>query len=149
MPSKIKDEKIIAELKRISEANDGLLLPEAVVKEARYKDSPLHGQFDWDNTEAAQKWRLHQARMLINVVVELISPNGKPVETRVFVSLKSDRDEGGYRSIVAVLKNDDLRAQLIQDALESMQYFKAKYKEITELDEVFEAMSAAERKLVK
>lgn len=149
MPSKIKDSSIIAELKRIAAKNGGILMPEEVVKEAQHEDSPLHDHFDWNDDEAAYKWRLLQARQLINVVVEFIKPNGEPVETRVFVSLKQDREEGGYRSIIAVLKNNDLRAQLVQDALDAMQYFKSKYKDLVELGEVFSAMSAAERRLVK
>jgi hypothetical protein len=44
---------------------DGSITPEAVVAAARPKNSPLHQLFDWDNEVAGDKWRNHQARILI------------------------------------------------------------------------------------
>ena len=41
------------------------LSPSIIVQSAKRKKSPLHKLFDWDDTEASQKWRLHQARILI------------------------------------------------------------------------------------
>lgn len=38
--------------------NDGRLTPAEVLEEARNPESPLHDQFTWDDTEAAEKYRL-------------------------------------------------------------------------------------------
>lgn len=44
---------------------DGRLDPADVVEAARDPASPLHGYFEWDDTEAARQHRLGQARQLI------------------------------------------------------------------------------------
>ena len=133
----IKNKKIIAELRRIARANDGVLAPENVVNAARSVRSPLHKLFDWDDTKAAEKWRIHQARQVLRVTVELIGNDKSPV--RVFVSLTKDRtgDETGYRSMVDVVSDDELYAQMLKDALEELRVFKAKYARFKELREVF------------
>jgi hypothetical protein len=138
-----KENIIAAELRRIANENEGILKPEAVVDAARPKDSPLHDQFDWNNSEAAQKWRLHQARNLIRVTVEWLNVPGKdePVEIRPFVSLTPDRksEGGGYRETLVVLRSKESREQLLADALAELDAMEQKYAVLHELAEVFAA----------
>lgn len=135
---------IVAELKRIAAANGGELQPRAIVEAARSGDSPLHRQFDWDDTDAAEKWRLHQARQLIRVIVSYEPVgNGKSVPCRVFVSLTPDRDVGGYRLTATVLADPDQRRQLLADARADMKRFTAKYQALAELADVVKAMQSA------
>lgn len=138
---------IVAELERIAEQNGGVLKAEAVVLAARPEWSPLHTWFEWDDTAAAERWRLHQARGLINVVVKYheTAPD-KRVPMKVFVSLTPDREEdgGGYRVATTVLSDEAMRAQMLADAKQEMRNFKTKYERLTELAEVFEAMERVE-----
>lgn len=145
-----KDNSIIEELERIAKQNDGILQPEIVVEEARRPSSPLHSKFTWDDTEAAHQYRLYQARTLIRVVVQMI-PNTADSHERVWVSLKKDRitEGGGYRTLVSVLSDNDLREQLLQQALEDMTYFQEKYTHLQELSEVFSAIRTVRVKIKK
>jgi hypothetical protein len=149
MPSKIRDTTVIEELKRLSKIHGGLLSPEVVVREAAAEKSPLHDYFTWDDDEAAQRWRIHEARRLINVCVEIIDDGNKNKEVNVFVSLKSDREEGGYRTMVNVLSNASLRSELVSNALDEMEFFREKYKTLRELASVFAVMKKVEAKLRK
>lgn len=46
---------------------------------AEHPDSPLHPMFDWDDTEAARKWRLTQAEGLVRrVKVSIVTSEDKP-----------------------------------------------------------------------
>jgi hypothetical protein len=137
------------ELKRIAVRNDGILTAEAVVNAARNEDSPLHSSFTWDNTEAACKWRLHQARNLIlRVKVEVADAKEHTVTIREWTSLTPDRLEegGGYREVVRVMRNADQRAQLLADALAELDRISEKYRTLSELSEVFEAIKTARRR---
>ncbi len=135
------DQKVVAELRRIAAEHDGLLNPSDVVMAARSKSSPLHSKFEWDDSEAAERYRLHQARQLISVTVEYIGGQENGMLSRVFVSLTSDRKEdGGYRTIDAVMSNRSSREQLLEDAVNDMETFKARYRELKELADVFAAM---------
>lgn len=137
---------LVEALEKVRRSNpNGLLLPEEVVESARSPRSPLHDRFTWEDTEAAHQWRLHEARMLIRVLV-VMEPHTQK-DTRVFVSLRSDRDYGGgYRTLTSVLKSPAKRAMLLEDARRDMIAFKEKYSRLEELVEVFEAM---DRQLTK
>jgi len=138
--------KVIAELKRIAAENNGLLQPEVVVAEAKPETSPLHSRFEWDNTVAGQNYRIWQARQLIRVVVEVVA--GTDRTTNVFVSLTSDREKesGGYRILTHVLSDNEMRHQLLADALSDLELFREKYKELRELAVIFSAIKKIKRK---
>jgi predicted MarR family transcription regulator len=137
---------IIAELKRIASEHGGILNPADVVREARPPESPLHSKFEWNDTKAAEDYRVWQARQLIRVVVEYVGSGDQAVMSKVFVSLTSDREDGGYRPMVSVLADAGQRARLLADAVKEMESFEAKYKELQELVEVFDAMKSVRRR---
>jgi hypothetical protein len=145
--AKLKNTEVINSLKNVAALNGGILMPEEVVEAARPETSVLHSHFTWDDTEAAKKCRLQEARQLINICVEYIGTENRGRETRVFVSLRDDRSEGGYRPMVKVLANTTLRESLLVDALEEMNYFREKYQGLKELSIVFSAMKSAEKRL--
>lgn len=111
MDQKTRDE-IRDRLIEISAANGGVLTPEAVVRDAKDPDSPLHGQFDWNVETAAAKYWLIQARNIIrtvhvSVVEERLTapawvrdPNAEPDQQGYvsLVRLRSDKDSA--RSVV-------------------------------------------------
>ena len=143
----MKNEAITQELERISNLNGGILKPEHVVEHAKDPQNPLHSQFQWDDSKAAHEYRLWQARQLIRVTVSTIK-NTETVE-RVWVNLKSERatESHGYRKLVSVLNDEELRKKLIQQSIEDMEYFQQKYQRLTELSEVFESMTKAKSQL--
>jgi hypothetical protein len=138
---------VVAELRRIADENGGELRPVDVVAAARPAKSVLHRKFTWDDTAAAEQWRLQQARQLIRVTVEYIGTGDSRVVARTFVSLKPDRESsgGGYRAMVSVLSNTEFREQLMADAMEDMVAFRKRYSALKELSEVFAAMRRVKR----
>lgn len=135
---KKKIDVIVVTLKKLAEDNDGILLPEQVVEAARSVKSPLHSRFEWDDGKAAESYRIWQARHLLRICVEYIKESKHPVE--VFVSLTSDRGQGGYRVQTEVLSNAEMRRQLLADALAELEVFRNKYARLRELAIVFQAI---------
>lgn len=130
---------VLKELEHIRQENDGLLRPEDVVQKAEDSESLLHPYFDWDDSEAARKWRLEQARRLIRVAVIIIEPE-QTSPVRAYVSLLGDRPVGnGYRTTVEVLADAGKRRRLLQQALSDLAVFRRKYALLSELAEVFAA----------
>ena len=138
---KIRDEVVIKAIEVLKD-DDDMISPEAVVAAARPKNSPLHEYFDWEDSEAARCWRLHQARNLIRVCIRIEElPNDEKQEIQVFVSLPEDRnDEGGYRVMTDVLNDDERREALLEMALKDLQTFRRKYAILKELASVFTAI---------
>jgi hypothetical protein len=87
------------------ESRSGKLSPLDVVEAARAKDSPIHGCFDWDDTEAANKWRLEQARELIRRVKIEIQYEETTIRTVKYVrDLNEKPDECGYQNLMKTRK---------------------------------------------
>ncbi len=131
------NDTILSSLERIRKGNNGILLPEDVVKNARSVKSPLHSHFQWDDSIAGEEYRIWQARQLIKVAVTIIPNFDKPI--RAYVSLREDRPEGGYRLLVEVLANVDLKEQLLNQALKDYEYWENRYHELKELAPIFQA----------
>lgn len=136
-----------AELERIRRAAGGVLRPEDVVAAARPRRSILHEWFEWRDDKAAEAYRLWQARELIQVCVRVLAPRLGP--SRIYVSLVEDRgrEGGGYRAVVDVLRDPDLRAGFLAEALEDLRRWEAKYRRLRELAAVFRAAKAARHRL--
>jgi hypothetical protein len=142
---------VISELQRIASLSNGVLLPEKVVEEAEPETSPLHSKFCWDNDKAAREYRIFQARNLIRATVRYIGINGDTRAMRVFVSLTPDRERegGGYRDVVAVMSDKDMRRQMLEDALVELGVFEVKYAHLKELTGVFVASKQARQALIQ
>lgn len=113
----------------------GLLVPEEVVREAEKPSSPLHPWFDWDDGEAAKKWRLEQARCLIRDVEVTFTDDPAEKSVPKYVSLMSDRQRpgGGYRETSRVLSSKELRKELEETAKKELAAWMARYRMLTDL----------------
>lgn len=133
-------DSIKRELNLIARKHNGLLRPVDVVEYASDPKTALHGCFTWDNTEAAQQYRLWQARQIIRVRVQVIPQSPEPV--KVWVSLKDDRcrEGGGYRGLVPVMTDETRKDQLVTEALADLRVWRRKYDTIKELAGLFEAV---------
>jgi hypothetical protein len=84
-----------------------------VVKEAKNDKSPLHKCFDWDNKSAAQKWRLSQARNLIDSVTEVVIIDGKHTKQRSFYNVKTPSQDRIWVTLTEATKKTSYRKQLL------------------------------------
>lgn len=126
------------ELARIRVEAGGVLHAEQVIQAAADPTSPLHRFFTWDDTEAARRYRLVQARTLIRVAV-VVEPTTLQ-KIRAYVSLTPDRRHGGgYRQTFEVLSEPVAREQALHDALVALANLRARYGHLRELAEVFAA----------
>lgn len=147
-----KTKQIAAELNRLAKQHGGLLRPKDVVDAARAQSSPLHSHFTWDDGEAAEQWRLQQARQLISITMTIeMTPAGEEIVIPAYTSLTPDRKRkgGGYRQTVKVLSNEDWRDQMLQDALAELHAFESKYKMLSELAGVFAAIKKIKVKFLQ
>jgi hypothetical protein len=117
----------------------GLLYASAVVKAAKPKRSPIHHRFDWDDTTAADSWRLEQARKLIvSVRVEITTPEQHTFVVHGYTSLSADRQNGGgFRWTPKVLTTAEQRQDMVHTALAEFRVLKIKYAHLKELAGIF------------
>jgi hypothetical protein len=129
----------------------GLVKPEQVVEYAADPDNPLHDCFEWDDTEAATRWRIHQARNLINhIEIDLQAPDGyDSAPAFVNVTLVGEEPVRGYIDIETATMDPGLRDQVISAALTEAERWMKRYQKYTELEEIFEVIHKHREKLRK
>ena len=128
------DAQVAGEMcKRLSE--EGRLTAAELLEENRPEDAPLHGAFEWDDGVAAESWREHQARHIINSIV--VVPERTP-PVRGFFKLEST--ERTYHPIESIVSRVNTRQKLLDNALRELAAVQSKYKTLTELDRVWAAL---------
>lgn len=123
----------------------GILKPEiAVAWAAAHPKSKLHGALEWDDTRAAEQFRIWQVRHLI--AVHVVDKTG----ARQVVSLSIDRTEtGGYRALDDVMASPPLREVLLADALAELERVRLKYQGLVELARIWTEVRLAKTKQAK
>lgn len=97
--NKVDPDKACARFMKLRAA-DGHLDPEAVVKDARRKRSPLHPLFEWDDSAAAHEYRIEQARAAIRAVVWVVEKDdGEEQSCRAFHHVAVEGQERGYYAL--------------------------------------------------
>jgi hypothetical protein len=140
-PLSVPAEKAGAELSRM-EQKHGHISPEIVLEESRAKKALLHGLFEWDDTKAAEKYRLSQAGGIIRNLVVIIDEqkNMEPVRAYVNVVPEAPARRGEYINITSALTEETTRETTLEMAKRELKEFEKKYSNLAELAEVFAAI---------
>lgn len=116
----------------------GVLEPKIVVDEASDPASPLHRYFEWDDGEAAAKYREEQARGLLRAVV-MESAAEPGVNVRAFLMIDTE-DGGAYVNTIRAMNDDQMSAQVLARAKAELRVIKAKYGHLKALHAVIAAI---------
>ena len=132
-------------LERI-EKRDGVVTKEAFLEESRPENSPTHNMFEWDDTVAAEKYRLEQSRMIIADVVVTVERESKPRKVAGYVNVTLGKhNKAEYNSIGIAMEDTEKRKAVLSNAFDELKTFENKYSEYQELAGVFAEAHRAER----
>lgn len=117
---------------------EGRLSPLDLVEASRPENAPLHGEFEWNDTIAAQKWRERTGRIMIAsiVVTQEAEEEKKPV--RAFFNIERGTHE--YIPTEVIFSDEAKRERLLDIAKRELVSFKSKYQSLTELAGVMNAI---------
>lgn len=94
--------------------------PVAVVRVAQRKTHPLHPAFDWDDREAAEQWRVQQARSLVNhLLIKRVDKEATP-PVRAFVSVYTEDGDREYVASTDAREDPILREQIRKGLLSKL-----------------------------
>lgn len=114
--------------------------PEEIVDKARDENTELHKCFEWDDTKAAERYRVYQARKIVcHLIVKEVNDEPQKQEVRFFY--KTDSQEG-YKPTSYIMRNKDEYHKLLDRALTELKAFQRKYSTLKELDGLFDAINA-------
>lgn len=124
--------------KCFEEMGDKDITPEKVLDIARDENTELHKCFEWDDGIAAEKYRLSQARQLITfLIIRDDEPNNEPI--RVF-QISSEKQT--YQPITIFMENESEYKTLLKRAKTELVNIRNRYKQLSELEEVFTAIDS-------
>ncbi len=97
------------ELERIRKANDGRLDAKQVVEEARPEGAPLHDTLTWDDSKAAEQFRIREARDLIRCIrILVVGSKSEPA----YVNVKIEDAQYYQATRVAIRNKDEWKSAL-------------------------------------
>lgn len=125
---------------------------EDLLEEAEHNPrSPLHGMFEWNDSEAARKYRIDQARYFIRSIEVEIIINRIPVRTRAFEIMTTELQGPTYQPIEIVMANKAAAGEAVQNARKELHQALKKLETLSHLagfDELFtEVLETLERQI--
>jgi hypothetical protein len=147
--------KYRAELDKLEKKYNGRLNPHDIVREAEDMTNPLHGWFDWNDETASEKWRVHQARLLLNSIkIKVQFEDGfkeyKKYLNVTFVSTNGKKKVNNfYMDSKAVMNDEQLKNQVITKAVREAEYWQRAYNDYQELEDIFSSIKRTKKKLIK
>lgn len=107
----------------------GKLTPALVVQTARDPDHPLHSRFEWDDSVAAEKYRLTQGGELIRSIKLSYRDNrGDYKDIRQYHSFRSSEGGHSYEPVEKVANDPMLDRILKKDMEREWQSFRKRWE---------------------
>ena len=124
----------------LASKQSGSITPKEVLADAMNKTSPLHGYFEWDNSIAAEKWRVSQANYLLrSIEVVVTRSDGTEMQVRQYYSITEQTEDGreqSYYMLGVVLNDADKRAAVIADAFREVENWRLRYEQYSEFENI-------------
>lgn len=145
---KVKAEVAHAAIELIRKRNGGAATATEVVEAAKAKRNPLHQEFEWDDSVAANEHRLNQARELLRHLVVVRDDVTTDRPQRVYQVVRQPQEDATagerikhvYRTTEDVMADADLRAELLGRALRELISIRTRYRDLQELAVVLRAI---------
>lgn len=122
-------------------AQNGELTSARFLDASRPEDAPTHNLFEWNDSIAAERYRLQQATIAINSVeVQIVNEsNASVISQAAFVNVvsKAPARSGSFTPIEVALSDENMRSALLLNALNELKAFRRKYSQLSELADVF------------
>lgn len=140
--SRIKaDAQKSGELMEQLAASEEGLTEQTLLDANREEDAPLHNDYEWDDSEAAEKYRLSQSghflRCILTVEIQQDESEKQSEPQRAFFVTTEPKV---YEPLAVIIKEQSKYDKLLATAMNELTAFKRKYESLKELQPVFDAM---------
>lgn len=113
--------------------------PAQIVEYARKPNTELHRCFTWNDAEAANKYRIYEARQVVcNLIVH--KENGEKQEPTP-IRLFHKTENGHYKPLTLIVQNEDEYESLLRQCKEALESLKRKYSSLSEYQEIWDLIN--------
>lgn len=125
---------------------------ENLLDSARPEESPIHPCYEWNDSVAAEKYRLTQSHRIIrNLVCVAVAEKGEQERpaVRAFVNTVQNNGyrSGRYVDVNTAMSHEETRKIVLKNALRELKNFREKYRDLSELSGIFAAIDNALKEL--
>lgn len=105
----------------------------------RDKSSPFRKHMDWNDRTAARKWRLHQIRNILGIIlVEVVDATGEKIQTRAFRNIPFEKEDASgdvergrkWVNLPELDEDRDSLYLLFEDHLKRLRYWREEAQKI-------------------
>ena len=108
---------------------------------SRPEESPTHRMFEWDDDRAAENYRLHQARTIINDLRIEVVTEDKSLKIPAYVNVVRKTDgTARYQNAPKAFETAETREIVLERAKRELEIFSVKYERYVEFAGVIAAI---------
>lgn len=138
------------EIEKIEREN-GEVTSRSLVDAARPTTSALHDLFEWDDTKAAESYRIHQAGKVLCSLSIVCEDTPEPTTVRAYMNVADEADNptrrtGSFINMQDAFSDKKKRDLILRVAIRELKELRKKYEVLTELAYVFEAIDRLEER---
>lgn len=112
--------------------------PQQILEKAKDSQTELHKCFTWDDSVAAEKYRIFEARQIVcSMKIVEQKPDKEAEETQIRVFYKIDNGTG-YKPTKLILQKPDEYKKLVERCRSELLAVKQKFQSISEYEEIWE-----------
>jgi hypothetical protein len=129
-------------IQEVCDENGGVCPPGKLVEKVTPKDHPAHDALDWDDTKMAHDARISQARNLIRSIRVTLHKyeRAAPAYVNVKKVMAGGGEIRGYMPTEIALSQEHFRKQVLDEAWRQLRSWQKRYKALSELAGVIEAL---------
>lgn len=145
--SRVVDANIVGGVVEQLEEKNGQVTKEDFLEVSRPDDSPTHALFEWDDSVAAERYRLDQSRTIINSLrIVYVNKDKEEVKVSAFVQTSPNGNSTVYENIHDALKDEGKREVVLNRIRGELNAFIIRNQNIEELADILEEASSKLRK---
>lgn len=131
------DANIVGGVVEEIEEEYGSVTKEILLEKSRPEDSATHSLFEWDDSKAAEKYRLDQSKHIINNLrITYEAGNNETVSVKAFVNVSELSDKARYRNVEVALMEEDTKEVYLKRIRNELEAFIQRNKHIEELADI-------------
>lgn len=138
---------IVDELNEVYSITNSIEAQDVVDYARVHTNSEFHKGLEWNDDKAANEYRKNQVHQIISdIIIVQTTDNAEPIFTNdnsrsyVIQAYSHIDSVSGYLPTISIMQTTDTRDELIQKALRELNYWKEKYKNLVEFDNIVNAI---------
>lgn len=141
----------VAAFEALIAKHGGRIGPAVLLDDARDPSSPFHEYFEWDDDEAAERYRLAQASQLIRrwkgsvvrIDAEAKTVRFEPVRRVQSPSAQREKAGSSYEPVESIMADPAKRDDMIRTVVRELQAYRRRYAELVALSDIWRAIDDA------